>query len=110
MLWAVETIDMAKKWNVYTKLRSAIREVWRFSPQRRQALKDAMLNGKFHCPICGQEYDKWCADVDHMVPCGSFTSFEEAPMFLFRMFEGSLRVICKSCHKEVTKEQRRAKK
>jgi hypothetical protein len=99
---------MAKSWNVYTKLRSAIREVWRFSPVRRLALKDAIgKDGKFTCPLCSQQYDKWCADVDHVIPCGSFLSFSDAPAFLERMFSSNLRVICKGCHKNVTKEQRK---
>jgi hypothetical protein len=102
---------MAKPFNVFTKLRSAARNVWRFSPNRRLALKNAIRkDGKFNCPICGKDYDKWCADVDHLVPCGSFLSYEEAPMFLFRLFEGALRVICKGCHKQVTKDQRKKKK
>jgi hypothetical protein len=103
---------MAKKWNIYTKLRSAIREVWRFSPERRFALKMAMddIDKKFLCSVCKQKFDKWCVDVDHVTPCGSFLSFDDAPGFLDRMFNGRLTILCKLCHKAKTKEERRKKK
>ena len=100
---------MAKPWNVFTKLRSAVRAVWRFSPSRRGALKLALQNGKFTCPQCKVSYDKWCADVDHAVPCGPFTTWEDAGPFLQRLFEGELVVLCKGCHAVKTKAERRKK-
>jgi hypothetical protein len=100
---------MAKPWNPYSKIRAAVRQVWRFSPARREALKLALQNGKFVCPCCKIEFDKWCADVDHVIPCGSFKSWGDSVGFLQRLFEGELRVICKGCHKKVTAEQRRKK-
>jgi hypothetical protein len=97
---------MAKKkaWNVFGKLRTATRQIWMWSPARRQALILAQIGkGKgalYRCFICDKTLPKYCMDVDHIIPCGEFSNFEEYGNWCYRLFEGELRVLCKPCHQE----------
>lgn len=111
---------MAKsKWNLWVKVRSALRDIYRYSPMRREAIKaastltDPELGGKgFVCPLCTRDYPIQMADVDHIDPCGSLLDIDDLQGFFLRLMYGPVRVICKLCHKEVTAAQRgkRAKK
>ena len=105
---------MKKPYNVFNKIRAALRDIWRYSPHHRGAIKAATQvdpeNGKFFdCPVCEQQWPIELATVDHQPPCGSLLSFEDLEPFTRRLFTGSVRVICKMCHKKVTAAQRRNK-
>ncbi len=107
---------MAKsKWNLWVKLRSALRDIYRYSPMRREAIKAASCalaasdGVGFVCPLCEREWPLQMADVDHIEPCGSLLSAEDLPRFFARLMYGKVRVICKICHKKVTAAQRRKK-
>ena len=95
---------MAKKkaWNVFGKLRTATRQIWMWSPGRREALEKAKI-GKgretvYKCAVCEKTFAKYCMDVDHIIPCGEFSNFEQYSDWCYRLFEGELRVLCKPCH------------
>ncbi len=101
---------MAKsKWNLWVKVRSALRDIYRYSPMRREAIKFASREGLFTCPLCTVAWPIQMADVDHIEPCGSLLSAEDLPGFFDRLMNGKVRVICKLCHKKVTAAQRRKK-
>lgn len=108
---------MAKsKWNLWVKVRSALRDIYRYSPMRREAIKlastlvDPELGGKgFACPLCTRDYPIQMADVDHIEPCGSLLCSADLHEFFNRLMYGKVRVICKICHKKVTAAQRRKK-
>lgn len=97
---------MAKKkvWNVFGKLRTASRQIWMWSPSRREALTKAKKGkGKqalYTCSLCSKDVPKYCVDVDHIVPCGEFSNFEQYGDWCYRLFEGELRILCKPCHLE----------
>lgn len=102
-----------KDYNLWTKLRSAMRAVWMYSPQHRNALKLALIkepkNGNwfFICPLCKITHHKAMAAIDHFPSLGSFNSWETFADWTRRLFEGNVRVIDKICHAKVTKEQRK---
>lgn len=50
-------------------------------------------------------------EVDHIIPAGSLKSYEDLPGFVERMFVGEdkLQVVCKSCHKAKTNDERESK-
>jgi hypothetical protein len=102
-----------KKWNVWTKLRSALRDIYRFSPQRRAAIdavkqKDPELGGwGFECILCHREWPIKMANVDHQPAVGKLSSWSDLEQFAIQLFEGPVRVICLICHKKVTASQRR---
>ncbi len=112
---------MAKsKWNLWVKVRSALRDIYRYSPMRREAIKTAVTNfhfadpmagpAMFLCSLCDKDWPVQMADVDHIEPCGSLLSAEDLPGFFDRLMNGKVRVICKLCHKKVTASQRKKKK
>ena len=100
------------------KIRSALRSITRYSwVPKKQALKDALVvlpmgNKKinhYRCAICHGLHKAKDVEVDHLVPAGSLKSYEDLPEFCRRLFvEDStlLRVLCESCHKAVTLDQR----
>lgn len=93
-----------KNWNVFAKLRTASRQIWMWSPSRREALALAKT-GKgrqalYKCAICKKDLPKYCMDVDHIVPAGEFSNYEEYADWCYRLFDGELRVLCKPCHLE----------
>lgn len=47
-------------------------------------------------------------EKDHIVPCGSLKSYEDLPGFVERLFAPvtGYRILCKPCHKIITKEAR----
>ena len=97
-----------KTYNQWSKIRSALRKVWLYSPQRREALAAAKL-GKdplYLCCVCQKVHPKYAIEVDHIVPCGKLTGIDNISEFAFRLFEGHLQVMCRPCHALKTKERK----
>lgn len=105
---------IAKRW---TKLRSAIRNVWQYDHERKAIITaagkayPAVLHdtgGKiFKCPICEKVWPIELATVDHEPELGGFASWEEFFGWTRRCFEGPQRAICKPCHKRKPKPKRK---
>jgi hypothetical protein len=105
---------MKKAKSLEVKLRSALRLIWSRSSERRAIIKAATIddpeNGKgFCCPICHKDWPIWAGEVDHDPPIGKLESWRDTVLFIDKLFYGPQRVICKTCHKGVTREQRRKK-
>lgn len=112
-----------KQYNVFNKIRAALRDVYRFSPMRKEAIAYALGWHKdstgtyFNCPICKKEWPIQMADVDHEPPLGPLTHFTTAGgeytdglgHWAERLFYGDVQVICKICHKRKTAQQRKKK-
>jgi hypothetical protein len=100
---------MKRTFNLMSKIRSALRKVWLYSPMRREAKKAALDAQKmFVCPICKKRYDEWAGDIDHIQPCGSLKTYADLPGFCERLFDGKLAMTCKKCHQIKTKADRAA--
>lgn len=113
----------ARYWTfIRTTLRSGAR---RYPPIVRQALGAARERYRpqpgesptrrkwvYRCAICDQLKFRDQVEVDHIEPCGSCRSYEEVGEFARRMFcePDGLRILCKSCHQEVTDDQRRLRR
>lgn len=108
---------MARKkvFNIFTKIRAALRDIFRYSPMHREALQSVewveRLDGttEFLCLLCNRYRPKEMARVDHQPPCGPLQSFHDLEPFATTLFTGTTRVICRPCHDRVTKEQKRKK-
>ena len=103
-----------KQFNVFGKIRTALRGIYRYSPMRREAVKaatqkDPEQGSFFVCPLCKKQWPVQMIDVDHQPQCGSLQKWEDLTQFAVQLFEGPVRVICKICHKKVTKTQRTKK-
>lgn len=112
---------MAKKkvYNLFNKIRAALRDVQRYSPMRKEVInkvkiKDPELGGwGFTCPVCKHDWPIAMADVDHEPPLGPFEepwNNERVGDWIYRLFYGPVQVLCKLCHKKKTASQRKKKR
>lgn len=85
---------------------SALRKVWRFSPERRNALDLAKVDTKtVQCNACGTIIDKRMAVVDHVEPVVPVTGFDSWDGYISRLKSPRLQVLCEGCHGTITKAQ-----
>lgn len=96
-------------------IRSALRQAWQRWPPKYRVKdkasrpykgKDKRRKKEFQCSDCKGWFKSSEVEVDHITPCGSLRSYEDLPRFVKNMFVGEdkLRLLCKSCHREVTNE------
>jgi 5-methylcytosine-specific restriction endonuclease McrA len=99
-----------KKYNLNAKIRSALRQVWRWSPERAEALRLARVQrGKYLCSCCNKLFGPREIQVDHIVSAGSLDDLNAYKQRLFCSVEG-LNVQCKPCHALKTKLEQTKKK
>lgn len=106
-----------KQYNLFNKIRVALRDVYRYSPMRKEAIKLAVEhkeNGEpfFYCPICEKTWPIQMADVDHEPPLGPMDTWDSSQttsvaVWTYRLFHSDVQVICKLCHKRKTAAQRK---
>ena len=89
-----------------SKIRSALRRLWLWSPERREALKAAWVVGTkrpmlYGCQACKRSHSLKAVQVDHITPAGSL---DDAEAFIGRLFVtvDKLQVLCEACHKAKT--------
>lgn len=70
--------------------------------------KTGRLAMHYQCALCCGEFPRKEVNIDHIVPAGSLSSFDDLPGFAQRLFceIDGFRVLCIECHAEVTKEQK----
>ncbi len=108
-----------KRW---TKLRSAIRNVWQYDPLRKAVITQASYKGVqsitipadekgtyFQCPLCKREWPIELATVDHEPELGGFSTWDEFFKWTTNCFFGPQRAICKPCHKRKPKPKKGVK-
>lgn len=96
-------------------LRSGLRKMsQRWPPLVQHALKavrrpsqsttNKLLKWEFQCAFCLGWWARKLVQVDHIIPCGKFTCFEQLADYARRLFceTGDLRILCKDCHKKRT--------
>ena len=100
---------MKKKYKpkLNSQIRSALRRLWSWSDERKEALNTARITrGVYVCAICKQAYMRKDVQVDHINECGTCDTgyYDE---FIARLFcpPDQLRVLCKDCHDSVSAEQ-----
>lgn len=100
----VEKIDGGLNSKQLTRLRAAIRDVWRYSYARKLCETRCLDTGGFpRCENCGKKVPK--IQVDHVLPCGDVLSHG----YIERMFCPStgLQALCPVCHKIKTKDDKK---
>lgn len=98
-------------------IRSALRKIWRWSEERREALKNAQstMAGKkvFRCAGCGRSKRPHLVVVDHKFcvtsPERGFISWDDHIKRLFCSVSG-LQVMCKRCHKIKTQKENKIRR
>lgn len=107
----------AKYWGF---LRSALRGAfnkypvkWAVLNKAKRAYGGASKSQKWEylCAECNKHHKGKDVSVDHIVPCGSLSSYEDIAPFVQRLFVGvdGLQVLCKACHHTKTQEERKNK-
>lgn len=85
-----------KIWNKTSKIKSALRQVWRWSPRRVEALRMSRVGrGSYLCAYCKSLFGPKEVQVDHVEPV---KMAEDWNQYIEMLFEGKLQVLCKSCH------------
>lgn len=103
---------------IYGLIRSALRRAWLRFPARIQALQAARYpyvgdNTRqkwcYQCMNCDVRFKLTEVAVDHITPCGTFLKAEDWATFGPNLFceVDKLQILCKSCHSEKTKEERK---
>ena len=54
--------------------------------------------------MCGALFPASKLEVDHIIPAGSLTSYEDIASFTERLLcdESNMRLVCKACHADIT--------
>jgi hypothetical protein len=95
-------------YNLKSRITSALRKVWLWSPARVAIIKKSRLEGNV-CYDCEKWSTERC-DIDHVKPVVGIEGFRDWNTYIERLFNGELRPLCKPCHKVVTSKQRKARK
>jgi len=118
----VERTRAGKQWTearYWQFIRSALRQAYSRYPVKFQVKKEAerTVKGKRHkyeyqCAECNKWHTNKEIQVDHIVPAGSLSSYEDIAGFSERLFcesEG-MQVLCLECHQAKTNAEREARK
>lgn len=104
-------------------VKSALRGASQRWPPKYQTLQDAFVGIKtnpktgrqakhFHCRACGLDFPQKEVEVNHIVPVVPVEGFDSWDGVISRMFceKDGLEVLCKPCHKAVTKQENELRK
>ncbi len=93
-----------KPYNLKTRITSALRKIWLYSPMRSEAVKRAKANGnKCEMPNCGKYQER--LEIDHFNPCALISGWDgNWSAYIDRLFCSSdmLLAICTECHRGKT--------
>ncbi len=101
----------------FSFIRSGLRRMWSRYPVKYQVRQEARKPYKgedkrtkwlYKCNKCKQFFKTKEVEVDHIKPAGSLKDYSDLAGFVERLFcaKDNLQVLCKPCHKEITKQQR----
>jgi hypothetical protein len=93
--------------NLKSRITSALRRIWLYSPTRRAVSSLAKVRGNF-CAECGKRQAK--LDIDHVDSVVGVEGFVDWNTYIDRMFNAELVAICRDCHNIKTAEMRDARK
>ena len=104
----------------HAQIRSALRKIWLWSPERREAKTRARVSrGVYQCEQCHRQTGPKGVDVDHWhEPPGATPGSRNAKLedtwdeFIRKLFcpTENLVVLCKICHREKTKKESQARR
>ena len=115
-----------KKFNLKSKITSALRKVWRYSPPRQECLKRCETGEHYivyskktkkpykrpylKCESCKDVFKK--LQVDHIEPVVDYIGFQGWDTYIQRLNVEStmMRAICKDCHTVITLLQKEKRK
>lgn len=118
--WEFETGIWKNKTAYFQWLRGALRRIWNKSPlkinflkEHRKRIPNPNPKGKTttiwggDCEICGKTFRQNMLQVDHIVPAGKLSDWNDVTPFIQRLLAtDNLRLLCKNCHNIVTYAER----
>lgn len=107
-----------KVWSPNGYIFAALRRIFRWSPERKKALKGAGDDKQgYTCASCSKRCDRKGVAIDHVAPVVETSKgFQGWDIYVHRLFcsARNLQVLCKVCHSAKSKaenaERRKAKK
>lgn len=91
----LKKIKPKKEWSPNAYIKSHLRKIWRWSPQRRACLKAKV------CVLCGSRTKLYADHINPVVdPKVGFTTWDN---YIQRLFNEPLQAICAICHKAKSK-------
>jgi len=91
---------------------SALRRIWRWSPERKLCYKAALSGTKYKCASCKKLFPKANVAVDHTSPVVPTTGFTDWNTYIERLFcpAVNLQVLCDICHDAKSREERKLRR
>ena len=95
----------------FSKIRSALRNAFKYWKPMQLALEAASrpsqstnkrLKKEYQCAKCKKWFKRDDVQIDHIIECGSLTSYNDIPSFVERMTKEDIsayQVLCKPDHK-----------
>jgi len=90
-----------------SKIVNALRRLWLFSPERREAIKSSKVHGGYKCSVCGGIIpNQKLVKADHIEQVRA--DGWDWNKFMERLFcpPVGLQIMCKACHDKKSKEER----
>lgn len=91
-----------KEWAPDGYIKSHLRKIWRWSPQRRDCLKAKQ------CCKCRSRGKLFADHIEPVVSTG--IGFVDWNTYIQRLFNGALQPLCEACHKEKSKGETKERK
>lgn len=95
----------------FSKIRSALRNCFRYWPPLQEALKRASrpsqhptnkrLKTEYVCATCSQWFARKDVEIDHKTPCGQLSNYEHLAEFVKKLSTEDVndyQILCKPCH------------
>ena len=101
------------KYNLNTKITSALRKVWRYYPARLEAISEAKVDSKHVvCAWCQNLVNIKLSHCDHIEPVIPPEGTGSWDVKIERLFcpKHGYQILCEDCHEEKTRAERDAKK
>jgi len=105
----------------FSMIRSTLRSKFRYwkpmiialnASSRPNESSNKRLKKEFQCKICQNWFKRADVQIDHIIPCGSLSSYEDVVPFIQNLTNEdplSYQVLCKPCHQTKTNEERQTK-
>lgn len=90
------------------RMQTVLRRAWLRDKARSEAMAVARIErGRYECSICKNIVGSKEIDIDHINPVVPLTGWVNFDNFIERLFcdKSELRVLCKECHRKITKLQ-----
>ena len=100
-----------KKFNFKSKVVSASRRIWLYSPVRREVVNRCKVEGGFYrCEFCRKLTEK--VQVDHIAPSVPENGWDSWDKYFERLFVSAdgMQGLCQPCHTKKTLEEQAKRK